>query len=93
MTVRLAVGATPQALRRRLAIVLAVPVLVGVLVGLPFGWVGTILLRLSVPLVNPNDLWIYGATAAAFLVTALVAAWIPGWRSLTMRTTDLLRSS
>jgi hypothetical protein len=93
MTVRLSLGATPHGLRRRLAGVIVRPVIVGVLIGLPLSWVEVRLLGLSVPLVNASDLRIYAAAAATLLVASLLAAWIPGWRSLTVRSAELLRSS
>jgi predicted permease len=93
MTVRLALGATPWALRRGLAAVMVKPVLAGVLVGLPFSWVVVKLLSLSVPLVNPNDFRIYAAAAAAMIVAALVAAWLPGRHLVTMGVGEVLRSS
>jgi len=93
MTVRLALGATPHSLRRRLAVVTVRPVIVGVLAGLPLSWIQTTLLARSVPTINPGDPRIYAAAAATMIVVALVAAWIPGWRSLTLRVAELLRSS
>lgn len=39
MTVRLALGATPRALRQRLAGVIVRPLLLGVMVGLPLSWI------------------------------------------------------
>jgi predicted permease len=92
MTVRLALGATPQALRRRFAIVIVQPVLVGVLAGLPLSWIEVKLLSRSVPSVNAGDLQIYLAAAAAILAAALIAAWLPGRRFLTMRVAELLRT-
>jgi putative ABC transport system permease protein len=91
MTVRLALGATPQALRRRLAIVIVQPVLFGVMAGLPLSWIEVKLLSRSVPSVNAGDLQIYFAAAAAILIAALIAAWLPGRRFLTMRVAELLR--
>jgi predicted permease len=93
MIVRVALGATPWALRRRLAAVIVAPVLIGVLIGLPFSWVQAKLLSLSVPLVNANDLKIFAAAAAALLLAALVAAWLPGRRLVTMRVSELIRSN
>jgi putative ABC transport system permease protein len=92
MTVRLALGASPQALRRRLAIVIVQPVLFGVLAGLPLSWVEVKLLSRSVPSVNAGDAHIYLTAAAAILIAALVAAWLPGRRFLTMRVAELLRT-
>jgi predicted permease len=93
MTVRLALGATPRALRRRLALVIVTPVAIGVLVGLPFGWVQVKLVGLSLPFVNAADPQIYLASATAIVLAALVAAWLPGRRFFTMRVAELLRSS
>jgi hypothetical protein len=91
MTVRVALGATPQALRRRLAIVIVQPVLFGVMAGLPLSWIEVKLLSRSVPSVNAGDVQIYLAAAAAILIAALIAAWLPGRRFLTMRVAELLR--
>jgi ABC-type antimicrobial peptide transport system permease subunit len=91
MTVRLALGATPWTLRRRLAAAIVRPVFVGVLIGLPFSWVEVKLISLSVPLVHPNDVRIYAGAAAAILLAALVAAWLPGRRLSTMRVAEVLR--
>ena len=93
MTVRLALGATPRALRHRLAVVIATPVGAGALAGLPFSWVQVKLIGLSLPFVNAGDLSIYAAAATIVLAAALVAAWLPGRRLFTMRTAELLRSS
>jgi putative ABC transport system permease protein len=93
MTVRLALGATPQALRSRLAVGLAQPVVVGVLVGLPVSWVMTTLLARSVSTVNAGAPHIYIAAAATMVVVASATAWIPGWRSITLRVSELLRTS
>lgn len=93
MTVRLALGATPRALRRRLAVAVVKPVLVGILVGLPMGWVIARVLSASVAVGSASDLWIYAAAAATILVAALIAAWLPGRRFFSMRTAELLRSS
>jgi hypothetical protein len=82
---------TPQALRRRLAIVIVQPVLFGVLAGLPLSWMEVKLLSRSVPSVNAGDVQIYFAAAAAILIAALIAAWLPGRRFLTMRVAELLR--
>jgi putative ABC transport system permease protein len=93
MSVRLALGATPQALRRRLAVVTVRPVLAGVLIGLPASWWGVTLLASSVPLVNAGELRLYAAAAAALLLAALVAVWIPARRLSMMRASEILRSS
>jgi predicted permease len=93
MTVRLALGATPQALRRRLAAVIALPVAIGVLAGLPLSWMEVKVVSLSVPIVHAGDVRIYLAAVAAIVVAALAAAWLPGRRFLTMRVAELLRSS
>jgi ABC-type antimicrobial peptide transport system permease subunit len=93
MTVRLALGATPQALRRRLAAVIALPVAIGVLAGLPVSWMEVKVVSLSVPIVHAGDVRIYLAAVAAIVVAALAAAWLPGRRFLTMRVAELLRSS
>lgn len=93
MTVRLALGATHQSLRRRLAVVTVRPIVVGVLVGLPISWIQTSLLARAVPALDQGDVRIYAAAAATMVAVALVAAWIPGRRSLTMRVTELLRLS
>jgi predicted permease len=93
MTVRLALGATPQALRRRLAAVIALPVGIGVLAGLPLSWMEVKVVSLSVPIVHAGDVRIYLAAVAGILLAALAAAWLPGRRFLTMRIAELLRSS
>jgi ABC-type antimicrobial peptide transport system permease subunit len=93
MTVRLALGASPRALRRRLAVVIARPVAIGVLLGLPFGWVQVRLIGLSLPFIDAGDPQIYVVAGAAVVVAALVAAWLPGRRFFTMRVAELLRSS
>jgi hypothetical protein len=49
------------------------------------------LLGRSVPSVNAGDLQIYLAAAAAILIAAFIAAWLPGRRFLTMRVAELLR--
>jgi ABC-type antimicrobial peptide transport system permease subunit len=93
MTVRLALGATPQALRRRLAGVTIRPVLAGVLIGLPVSWWGVSLLARSVPLVNASEPRLYAAAAAALLLAALVAVWLPARRLSAMRASEILRWS
>ncbi len=93
MTVRLALGASPQALRRRLAAVIATPVGIGVLAGLPLSWMEVKVVSLSVPIVHAGDVRIYLAAVAGILLAALAAAWLPGRRFLTMRVAELLRSS
>jgi len=93
MTVRLALGATPRALRYRLAAVIAKAVGVSVMIGLPFSWVELKLISLSVPLVNANDVRIYASAAAVMLFAALLAGWLPGRRLFTMRVAELLRSA
>lgn len=91
MTVRLALGATPRSLRRRLALVIVKPVAIGVLVGLPFGWVQVKLVGLSLPFVNAGNPQIYLASATVIVVAALVSAWLPGRRFFLMRVAELLR--
>jgi predicted permease len=91
MTIRLALGATPRMLRRRLATVIVTPVLIGVLVSLPFSWVEVKLLSLSIPQVHANDVRVYAGATAAMFVAALVAAWLPGRRLFRMRAAELLR--
>lgn len=93
MTVRLALGATPQVLRRRLTAVILKPVVAGVMAGLPLSWVQVKLIGLSVSFVDASDLRIYLAAATAIVVAALAAAWLPGRRFLTMRVAELVRSS
>jgi predicted permease len=93
MTVRLALGATPRSLRRGLALAIVKPVAIGALAGLPFSWIELRLIGLSLPFVNAGDLQVYLAAAVVVLVAALVAAWIPGRRFLTMQVGELLRSA
>jgi hypothetical protein len=93
MTVRLALGATSRALRRRLAVVTVRPVMAGILIGLPAGGITTRLLSLSVPVVDSGDPRIYAAAAATVLLATLIAAWLPGRRTLTMRAAELRKSS
>ena len=93
MTVRLALGATPRALRRRLAVAIVKPVAIGILGGLPFSWVIARLLSISVSVGNANDIRIYAVAATVILVAALAAAWLPGRRVFTMRVAELLRPS
>jgi predicted permease len=93
ITVRLALGATPQALRRRLAVVAVKPVLAGVVIGLPASWLGVTLLARSVPTVNAGEPRLYAAAAGALLVAALLAVWIPARRASMMRASEILRSS
>ena len=93
MTVRLALGATPNSLRGRLALGIVRPIVVGVLVGLPLSWVLTTLLARSLSTVDASAPHIYLAAAGAMIVVALATAWIPGWRSITLRVSELLRTS
>jgi predicted permease len=93
LTIRLALGASPRLLRRRLAVVTVGPVLVGVLAALPVSWLLTWLLARSLPAVQSGAPEIYASAGATMLVSALAAAWLPGWRSITMRVAELLRSS
>jgi predicted permease len=93
MTIRLALGATANSLRRRLAIGIVRPIAVGVLVGLPLSWFATTFLARSLPTVDAGAANIYIAAAAAMIVVALATAWIPGWRSITLRVSELLRTS
>jgi len=92
LTIRLALGATPRALRQTLALMTVRPVAVGVLVGLPAGWLLTMLLRRSVPLVEPGNAYVYLTASAAILAAALIAAWTPGHRLGTLRAARILRS-
>ena len=93
MTVRLALGATPYSLRGRLAVGIVGPIVVGVLVGLPLSWVMTTLLARSLSTVDAGAPHIYVAAAGTMIVVALATAWIPGWRSITLRVSELLRTS
>ncbi len=93
MTVRLALGATPYSLRGRLAVGIVRPIVVGVLVGLPLSWVLTTLLARSIPTIDAGAPHIYVAAAGTMMVVALASAWIPGWRSITLRVSELLRTS
>ncbi len=93
MTVRLALGATTYSLRARLAVGIVRPIVVGVLVGLPLSWVLTTLLARSISTVDAGAPHIYVAAAGIMIVVALATAWIPGWRSITLRVSELLRTS
>jgi hypothetical protein len=93
MTIRLALGASPGGLRRRLAVVTVVPVVVGLLAALPVSWLLTWLLARSLPAVDSANPWACTWAMATMLVAALVAAWLPGWRSIAMRVAELLRSA
>jgi len=93
MTVRLALGATPYSLRSRLAVGIVRPIVVGVLVGLPLSWVLTTLLARSISTIDAGAPHIYVAAAGSMIVVALATAWIPGWRSITLRVSELLRTS
>jgi predicted permease len=93
MTVRLALGATAYSLRGRLAVGLVQPIAVGVLVGLPLSWVMTTLLARSIPAIDAGAPHIYAVAAGTMIVVALATAWIPGWRSITLRVSELLRTS
>ncbi len=91
--IRIAIGATPRTLRAALAAATIKPVLAGLLAALPLAWMEAKLLSLSVPFVTANDVRLYAGAAAVLVVAALVAAWVPGRRLLTMRGAELLRSS
>lgn len=91
MTVRLALGASPRALRCRLALATVRPIAVGVVLGLPLSWIVTTLLSRSVPTIHANDPVIYGAAAMTMTAVALAAAWLPAWRSITLRVGELVR--
>jgi hypothetical protein len=93
MTVRLALGATTHSLRARLAVGVARPIVVGVLIGVPLSWVMTTLLARSLSTVDAGAPHIYIAAAGSMIVVALISAWIPGWRSITLRVPELLRTS
>ncbi len=92
MTVRLALGATAAALRRRLAVGIVRPIVVGVCVGVPLSWFMTTFLARSVSTVDPGSVHLYLAAAGAMIVVALITAWVPGWRSITLRVSELLRT-
>ena len=93
MTVRLALGATAYSLRGRLAVGIVRPIVVGMLVGLPLSWVLTTLLARSISTIDAGAPHIYVAAAGTMIVVALATAWIPGWRSITLRVSELLRTS
>ena len=93
MTVRLALGATAYSLRSRLAVGVVRPVMAGVLVGLPLSWVMTTLLARSLSTVQAGAPHLYVVAAGTMVVVALTTAWIPGWRSITLRVSELLRTS
>lgn len=93
MTVRLALGATVSSLRGRLAAGIVRPVVVGVLVGVPLSWVMTTLLARSLSTVDSGAPHLYVAAAGTMMGVALITAWIPGWRSITLRVSELLRTS
>lgn len=93
MTVRLTLGATPYSLRGRLVVGIVRPIVAGALVGLPLSWVLTTLLARSRPTIDAGAFHIYVASAGIMIVVALATAWIPGWRSITLRVSELLRTS
>lgn len=93
MTIRLALGATSNSLRARLAIGVVRPIAVGVLIGLPLSWVMTALMALSLPTVDAGAPSSYVSAATIMIVVALITAWLPGWRSMTLRVSELLRAS
>jgi putative ABC transport system permease protein len=92
MAIRMALGATPGALRRRLVLIILKPVLGGLLIGLSLGWAGLALLRASVPLVETGGATAYIVAGVVVLMAAVIAAWIPGRRLARMRVADVLRS-
>jgi hypothetical protein len=93
MTIRLALGATAHSLRGRLAVGVVRPIAVGVAIGIPLSWVTTTLLARSLSTVDAGAPHIYLAAAGTMIVVALITAWIPGWRSITLRVPELLRTS
>jgi predicted lysophospholipase L1 biosynthesis ABC-type transport system permease subunit len=93
MTIRLALGATAYSLRSRLAVGVVRPIAVGVAIGVPLSWVTTTLLARSLPTVDAGAPHIYVAAAGTMIVVALITAWVPGWRSITLRVPELLRTS
>jgi predicted permease len=93
MTIRLALGATPNSLRNRLAVGVARPIVVGVLIGLPLSWVMTMLLALSLSTVDAGAPSLYVSAAAIMVGVALITAWLPGWRSITLRVSALLKTA
>lgn len=93
MTIRLALGATVPSLRRRLAVGIVRPLAVGVLIGGPLSWVVTTLLARSLSGIDAGAPHLYVAASGTMIVVALAAAWIPGWRSITPRVSELLRTS
>jgi hypothetical protein len=93
MTIRLALGATAYSLRARLAVGLVRPIALGVLAGLPLSWVMTTLLARSIPTIDAGAPHIYFVAGGTMILVALTTAWIPGWRSITLRVSELLRTS
>ena len=93
LTVRLALGATPGLLRRRMAASLAKPIVVGLLAGLPLSWMAAVILSRAVGVFDAADPLVYAGAAILIAGAALIAAWIPGRRHLTGRVAELLRTS
>lgn len=77
MAVRLALGAVPATLRRRVVGQALMPVLAGLAIGGTLGWWGARLLDAQLYGLSPHDEAAFAAAATVLLVVALLAAWVP----------------
>ncbi|MEZ5319104.1 MAG: FtsX-like permease family protein [Vicinamibacterales bacterium] len=93
MTVRLALGATVSSLRARLAIGVVRPIVVGVVLAVPLSWVMTTLLARSLSTIDAGAPHLYVVPVVTMIVVALITGWASGWRSVTLRVSELLRTS
>lgn len=91
MAVRLAVGAAPQELTRMMVRQGAVPIVVGVSLGLVAAAAGAQSIRALLFGVAPSDPATFTAAGVSLVVIALVACWVPARRAARVSAVESLR--
>jgi hypothetical protein len=90
--VRIALGASPGAVRRAIMVFVVEPVVVGLSIGLPIAWGTTRVARVVDVGHAPGDALPFGVAALVLLATAVVAGWLPARRAGRLDPKPLLNS-
>jgi ABC-type antimicrobial peptide transport system permease subunit len=89
--VRMALGASPQAILKMIMGNVARWTMAGALLGLVGSWYAVKLLESLVFQVSPRDPWPVLAALALLLVAAFLAAWVPARRAMRVHPIEALR--